>query len=154
MKKLVCLVACLLPFSADAALNAYMKLKDARAAEVRSQVRVVSAEEAPTAAKAPRDAASGLATGKRQHKPITLTVQFDRALPLFAKLSQGAALGSVDLEVADDTRPGEREHLVDLKLDEAVVRSNEAAGDGSVRVVLSALCTNEVLQQLRRAAQP
>jgi type VI secretion system secreted protein Hcp len=30
----------------------------------------------------PRDAASGLPTGKRQHKPITLTIQIDKASPL------------------------------------------------------------------------
>lgn len=32
---------------------------------------------------APRDAASGMATGKHQHKPITLTKQVDKSSPLF-----------------------------------------------------------------------
>jgi type VI secretion system secreted protein Hcp len=31
----------------------------------------------------PRDAASGLPTGKRQHKPITITKELDRSTPLF-----------------------------------------------------------------------
>lgn len=31
----------------------------------------------------PRDAATGLPTGKRQHKPITITKQLDRSTPLF-----------------------------------------------------------------------
>lgn len=30
----------------------------------------------------PRDMATGLSTGKRQHKPITLTVEIDKATPL------------------------------------------------------------------------
>ncbi len=32
----------------------------------------------------PRDAASGMATGKRQHKPVTITKRIDKASPLFA----------------------------------------------------------------------
>lgn len=31
--------------------------------------------------KSPRDAASGLATGKRQHKPMTITQQLDKSSP-------------------------------------------------------------------------
>ena len=31
----------------------------------------------------PRDAASGLATGKRQHKPLTITKEIDKSTPLF-----------------------------------------------------------------------
>ncbi len=34
-----------------------------------------------------RDAASGLATGKRQHKPVTVTKRIDKASPLLAKSS-------------------------------------------------------------------
>ena len=31
----------------------------------------------------PRDAASGLATGKRQHKPLSITKEIDKSTPLF-----------------------------------------------------------------------
>lgn len=35
----------------------------------------------------PRDAASGLPTGKRQHKPLTITKELDRATPLLFRLA-------------------------------------------------------------------
>ncbi len=31
------------------------------------------------------DAASGMATGKRQHKPLTITKELDKASPLLAR---------------------------------------------------------------------
>ncbi len=34
----------------------------------------------------PRDAASGLPTGKRQHKPLTVTKEIDKATPLLTNL--------------------------------------------------------------------
>lgn len=36
----------------------------------------------------PRDAASGMATGKRQHKPITITKRVDQATPALAQWHQ------------------------------------------------------------------
>ena len=36
-----------------------------------------------------RDHASGMATGKRQHKPITITKEIDKATPLLAKSAGG-----------------------------------------------------------------
>ena len=33
----------------------------------------------------PRDAATGLATGKRQHKPLTITKEIDKSTPLLMK---------------------------------------------------------------------
>ena len=40
-----------------------------------------------------RDAASGLATGKRQHKPFTFTTEIDRSHPaMLTHLDQVAAL--------------------------------------------------------------
>ena len=57
--------------------------------------------------KSPRDAASGLATGKRMHKPLTLTKEYDKSSP---KLAEAVAKGrsSSDLppsEIAID-EPG------------------------------------------------
>lgn len=44
----------------------------------------------------PRDAASGLPTGKRQHKPLTITKQIDKSTPLFMNaLVQNENLTSV-----------------------------------------------------------
>ena len=40
---------------------------------------------------AARDAASGLATGKRAHKPFTITKQYDKATPMLAAPSKPPA---------------------------------------------------------------
>lgn len=47
-----------------------------------------------------RDAASGLPTGKRQHKPITITKPIDKSSPLLAKsLADGTHLTNVSVSV-------------------------------------------------------
>jgi len=46
------------------------------------------------------DAASGQATGKRQHKPITITKEWGAATPQIMKLDRPAAKGSVWVRVA------------------------------------------------------
>jgi|ETNmetMinimDraft_22_1059887.scaffolds.fasta_scaffold00914_6 type VI secretion system Hcp family effector len=42
----------------------------------------------------PRDAASGLPTGKRQHKPISITKPVDKATPILARSSRGKSFPS------------------------------------------------------------
>ena len=42
----------------------------------------------------PRDAASGLPTGKRQHKPISITKPVDKATPMLARSSGGKGFPS------------------------------------------------------------
>ncbi len=42
----------------------------------------------------PRDAASGLPTGKRQHKPISIAKPVDKATPMLARSSGGKGLPS------------------------------------------------------------
>ena len=49
--------------------------------------------------RSPRDAASGLATGKRQHKPLVITMELSRSTPAlmqeFDKPSEGGAAALV-----------------------------------------------------------
>ena len=45
----------------------------------------------------PRDAASGLPTGKRQHKPFVITKEYDKSSPLLAKSSSGGGSGKVSM---------------------------------------------------------
>lgn len=47
---------------------------------------------ATTDVQAPRDSSSGMATGKRQHKPLTISKEMDKASP---KLAQPSAKGSM-----------------------------------------------------------
>ena len=50
---------------------------------------------------APRDTASGLATGKRMHKPFTITKEIDKASPLLAQAcASGKHFQEVDVDLA------------------------------------------------------
>ena len=70
------------------ALNAYLKMKGQKSGQVKGSVTqkgradtimvVAYSHEVVS----PRDAASGLPTGKRMHKPITITKEIDKASPI------------------------------------------------------------------------
>ncbi len=45
----------------------------------------------------PRDAASGLPTGKRQHKPFVITKEYDKSSPLLARNGSGGGAGKVSM---------------------------------------------------------
>jgi type VI secretion system secreted protein Hcp len=72
------------------ALNAYLRLRGAKQGDIKGSVTQKGREgQIPVIAAShevvsPRDAASGLATGKRQHKPLTITKELDRSTPLLA----------------------------------------------------------------------
>jgi len=54
----------------------------------------------------PRDAASGLPTGKRQHKPFTITKELDKSSPLLlSALVTNENLSSVTITVNGDGKP-------------------------------------------------
>jgi type VI secretion system secreted protein Hcp len=76
------------PSSAEAALNAYLTLKGQKQGQLKGGViqkgrenslRVLAVSHSIVS---PRDQASGQATGKRQHKPMVVRVELDRAAPL------------------------------------------------------------------------
>lgn len=48
----------------------------------------------------PRDAASGLPTGKRQHKPFVITSELDKSSPVLAKSTSGG-MGSGKVSMSD-----------------------------------------------------
>jgi len=70
------------------ALNAYMKLKGETQGEIKGSVTQRGREDSIMViafdyeVESPRDAASGLPTGKRQHKGINITKEVDVASPL------------------------------------------------------------------------
>jgi type VI secretion system secreted protein Hcp len=70
------------------AQNAYLKVKGSKQGDIKGsvtrkglegQIQVIAVMHEITS---PRDAASGQATGKRQHKPIVITKEIDRSTPL------------------------------------------------------------------------
>lgn len=70
------------------ALNAYLKLEGETQGQVKGSVTQVGREDSIMVIAVnheiltPRDAASGMATGKRQHKPLVITKEVDKSTPL------------------------------------------------------------------------
>jgi type VI secretion system secreted protein Hcp len=70
------------------ALNCYMRLTGETQGEIKGSVTQSGREDSimiigfAHEVVSPRDAASGLPTGKRQHKPITVTKEIDKSTPL------------------------------------------------------------------------
>jgi type VI secretion system secreted protein Hcp len=91
---------------AHAALNAYLKLKGEKQGDIKGSVtqkgreggiKVIAVSHEIVS---PRDAASGLPTGKRMHKPIVLTLELDRSTPLlFAAMTKGEKFSTLSLDV-------------------------------------------------------
>jgi type VI secretion system secreted protein Hcp len=87
--------------SAGAAFEAYIKIKGTKQGQIKTDsvsrpakvsddaIEILSFD---MAIEAPRDASSGLATGKRQHKPLVITKEVDTASP---KLLQAKATNEV-----------------------------------------------------------
>ena len=74
------------------ALNAYMRLTGDTQSEIKGSVTQAGREDSimvigmSHACISPRDAASGNATGKRQHKPVVITKEIDKSTPLLASV--------------------------------------------------------------------
>jgi type VI secretion system secreted protein Hcp len=73
----------------------------------------------------PRDAASGLPTGKRQHKPLTVVKAIDKATPLlYQALVNNETLSSVELKFyRTPERGGAPEHYYTISLQNASISS-------------------------------
>lgn len=72
----------------------------------------------------PRDTATGLATGKRQHKPITITKEWDAASPqLFQALVTNEILNHVLFEFVKVNPKGESSIHFTVRLTDAAVAS-------------------------------
>ena len=108
------------------ALNAYLRLKGAKQGDIKGSV-TQKGREGRIAVIAvsheivsPRDAASGLPTGKRMHKPLVITKELDKSTPLlygalvsnesitsftldFFAPSKGGPVGGTGAEVNDFT---------------------------------------------------
>lgn len=73
------------------ALNAYLKLKGQKQGDVKGSVTQKGRENkimviaVSHEVVSPRDMASGLPSGKRQHKPFLVTKELDKSSPLLYK---------------------------------------------------------------------
>ena len=117
---------------ADAALNAYLKLKGQKQGEIRGSVLRKGQEnylpliavhhEVVSEVVSPRDPASGLPTGKRQHKPFTFTRAVDRATPqLYKAMVSGEVLSEVELVVFGASDKQAKTPIYTVKLGNATI---------------------------------
>lgn len=87
------------------ALNAYLKLKGQKQGEIKGSVTQKGRENKIMVIAvnhdiiSPRDAASGLATGRRMHKPFVITKELDKSTPLLHKaLSNNELITEFELQ--------------------------------------------------------
>jgi type VI secretion system secreted protein Hcp len=70
----------------------------------------------------PRDAGSGLASGKRQHQPVTITKEWGPASPqLWQALTSKETLESVEIQFTKTTGTGAEQVYETIKLTNAVI---------------------------------
>jgi type VI secretion system secreted protein Hcp len=83
----------------------------------------------------PRDAASGLPTGKRQHKPLTITKELDKSTPLlFQALVNNENLKDVELRFFRPGKAGKEEQYFTIKLTNASISSVKMQNDSGSAV--------------------
>jgi type VI secretion system secreted protein Hcp len=108
------------------AVNVFLKVNGAKQGAIKGDVAVKGREGAiPVTAFSygvitPRDASSGLPTGKRQHRPILVTSPTGPQTPkLFEALVTNETLTSVELDVYEPNRAGVQSVALTIKLTNA-----------------------------------
>jgi type VI secretion system secreted protein Hcp len=131
---------------AHAALNAYLVLKGQKQGAIKGSVTqkgregAIKIEMASHEIVSPRDAASGLPTGKRQHKPFVITKKIDKSTPLLnSMLVNNENIPEWKLEVYDSQGGKTDQHVYTVKLTNANIASIKMVtdDDGSLREVIT-----------------
>jgi type VI secretion system secreted protein Hcp len=112
------------------ALNAYMKLKGQKTGVVKGPVAQKGRENSILVFAAgheivsPRDPASGLPTGKRMHKPFTISKEVDRASPvLYSMLVNNENITELVLQFWTPSGTGAENQHYTVKLSNARIAS-------------------------------
>lgn len=115
---------------ADAALNAYLKLKGQKQGEIKGSVTQKGREGAIAviavshSITSPRDPQSGLPTGQRMHKPFVFTKELDRSTPLlYQALVNNENLAEFELSVFAPGDKAGKTPLYTVKLTNANIAS-------------------------------
>ena len=112
------------------ALNAYLKMKAKTSGEIKGSV-TQKGREGKIAVIAvshdivsPRDAASGLPTGKRMHKPFVITKELDKSTPLLYKiLCDNETISDWELQFWTPSSTGAEKQHYTIKLTNANIAS-------------------------------
>ena len=112
------------------ALNAYLKLKGQKQGEIKGSVTQKGREgkimviAAAHEVLSPRDAASGLPTGKRMHKPMVITKELDKASPLLWNvLTNNENITEWELQFWTPSASGSEKQHYTIKLTNANIAS-------------------------------
>jgi type VI secretion system secreted protein Hcp len=110
------------------ALNAYLKLKGKTQGDIKGSVTQKGREDSIMVIAveheviSPRDAASGLPTGKRQHKPLFITKEVDKSSPLlYNALVHNETITEWKLEFWQPSSSGKEQQHYTIKLTNAQV---------------------------------
>ena len=105
------------------ALNSYLRLTGETQGEIKGGCDIATHEDSLEVIGwsheviSPRDAASGLPTGKRQHKPYVVTKEIDKASPLLANVIVGNEnITDWKLELWRTNSAGAEEHYYTIEL--------------------------------------
>lgn len=138
----LCLLSMALPWSAlSAALPSYLNMTGARQGKIVGSVTTRGREGSievlgfSHAIVSPRDPASGLPTGKRQHKPITIRKRIDKSTPLlFNALVKNENITEWKLDFWRPTAQGAEQlyytiSLVNANIASVTVETDPATGE-------------------------
>ena len=110
------------------ALNAYLRLKGQVQGDIKGSVTLAGREDSIMVigfnheVVSPRDAASGLPTGKRQHQPLTITKEIDKSSPLLMNaLTNNENLTEVTLRFWQPSRSGQEVQFYTIQLKNAAI---------------------------------
>ena len=113
---------------AMAAVNAYMTIDDKSPAKMKGDFSRGNQPERIHLISVPRDTASGMATGKRMHKPFTITKEVDMSSPsLKQSLAKGGPVGDVTI-VFEGAGPGTAKTAQKIVLTNAIVTGIQMVG--------------------------
>jgi type VI secretion system secreted protein Hcp len=112
------------------ALNAYLKLKGQKSGEIKGSVTQKGREGKIMVIAvshdiiSPRDAASGLPTGKRMHKPFVITKELDKSSPLlYNVLTNNENITEWELQFWQPSATGAEKQHYTIKLTNANIAS-------------------------------
>lgn len=110
------------------ALNAYLRLTGDVQGEIKGSVTQAGREDSIMVMAcsheidSPRDAASGLPTGKRQHKPLVITKEIDKSTPLLMNaLVNNENISTLSLQFWQPSRSGKEVQYFTIEVVNATV---------------------------------
>jgi type VI secretion system secreted protein Hcp len=142
---LLTLIIALASPNSFAALNAYMKITGETQGEIKGDVVQAGREDSILdkrygySVSASYDAASGLPSGKRQHRPIQILKEIDSATPLlFNALTNNETLTSVEIRFWKASGSGAEVQFYTIELVNAhivsIIPSSSSADDDSLPI--------------------